>query len=224
VIGSITPDIPYYLPSGPAWPTHTALAVVTVDLVLGAMAWVVWHGLLAAPALAVAPAGARARLVGRVDIGLRRRVASLGAVVLVLLALAVGSATHVLWDELSHPNRWGTEHVPLLADQWYGMAGYRWVQYPSGVFGAVVLSAWLVRWWRRTPPVADAGESVGAWVWPALLVVGAAVGAAAAMGAETPRAAGFDGATAGGGAMVLAAVLLSLAWHGSRHRADRPPI
>jgi hypothetical protein len=218
VIGSVAPDIPYYLPSGPGWPTHTAVAVVTVDALLGALAWVLWHGLLAAPALAVAPAGVRARVVGRVGVGLRRRVGTTREAALVVAALVVGSATHVLWDEFSHPHRWGTDHIPALTETWHGMAGYRWVQYASGVAGAVALAAWLVRWWRRTPPTPSAGEPAAVWIWAVLLVVGATAGGIAALRAETIRAAGFDGATAGGAAMLTAAVLSALVWHVSRSR------
>src|ERR671913_177951 len=61
VVGSITPDLPYYLPGNPGLFTHTATAVVTTDLALGALAWAVWHAVLAAPALAASPAGLRAR-------------------------------------------------------------------------------------------------------------------------------------------------------------------
>src|SRR3712207_2490157 len=71
VIGSMSPDLPYYLPLDPDVPTHTAVSVVTYDLLLGLLAWALWHGLLAAPAVAFAPAPLRARLAG-VDLGLRR--------------------------------------------------------------------------------------------------------------------------------------------------------
>ena len=64
VIGSVAPDLPYYLPVELPWDTHTASAVVTVDLLLGALAWVVWHALLAEPALAGAPGALRSRLTG----------------------------------------------------------------------------------------------------------------------------------------------------------------
>ena len=39
VAGSIAPDVPFYLPVELPWATHTALAVVTVDLLVAALAW-----------------------------------------------------------------------------------------------------------------------------------------------------------------------------------------
>jgi hypothetical protein len=41
VIGSMAPDLPYYLPVDVPFRTHTALAVVTTDLLLGIVAWAV---------------------------------------------------------------------------------------------------------------------------------------------------------------------------------------
>jgi hypothetical protein len=56
VIGSMSPDLPYYLPLTTAsWPTHTAVGIVGIDLLLGGSAWLLWHGLLSAPALDHAP-------------------------------------------------------------------------------------------------------------------------------------------------------------------------
>ncbi len=73
VIGSTAPDTPYYLPVPVgAGPTHSGIGVVTVDVVLGLAAWVVWHGLVVRPALAAAPAGVRAASLA-CDPGMRRR-------------------------------------------------------------------------------------------------------------------------------------------------------
>src|SRR5206468_8001925 len=104
VIGSMAPDFPYYLPGPtPSWPTHSLVGIVTVDIVLGLVVWALWHGLISAPATAYAPAGARGRLEGNVRLGLVRRATTIRQISLVVLALVIGSATHVLWDEFSHP-------------------------------------------------------------------------------------------------------------------------
>ncbi|MDP9416901.1 MAG: DUF4184 family protein, partial [Actinomycetota bacterium] len=165
VAGSIAPDVPYYLPVLLGLPTHSALAVVTTDVVLGALAWLLWHALVAAPALAAAPAPLRARLSGRVELGVVRRVDSAQRVIALVLGLVVGAATHVGWDEFSHEGRWGTEHISQLGADWYGLAGYRWVQYASAVLGGAVLAGWLARWWRRTRPVPVPPAPVPRWIW-----------------------------------------------------------
>lgn len=212
VAGSVAPDLPSYLPAVLDVATHTALAVVTVDVVLGVLLWSLWHGLVAAPALHAAPAGLRARLTGRVRLGLRPRLLP-GEVVLVLVAVVVGAATHVGWDEFTHPGRFGTEHVPALAERWAGLPGHRWAQELSSLLGAAVLAGWLVRWWRRTPP-RSGEERPGRW-WPPAAVVTAGLlgGASAAVAAGDLRSAAVGAAFRGGGCALAAVVLLSIAWH-----------
>ena len=220
VIGSVAPDLPYYLPTDFPWRTHTALAIVTTDLVLGALAWAGWHALLAEPAVAGAPRAVRARLTG-VPLGLGVRVATVARISWALLALVVGAATHVLWDEFTHPRRWGTEHLPVLAEPWGLLPGYRWLQYASGLVGGVVLLLWLLQWWRRTPerPLAPRPAAWPAWV----LIAGAGLvaGLAGALQAPSIGAAAFAGATWGGGAALGVAVVLAVAWH-ARQRSARP--
>lgn len=232
VIGSVTPDLPYYLPLhvGPRYlpwwlggATHTAWALVTLDVVLGLVAWLVWHGLLAEPALAAAPARLRRRLEGRVTPGLRGRVRDRRHLLAAAVAVAVGSATHVLWDEFTHVDRWGMRHLAPLRDDWHGLAGYRWAQYASGLFGAAALAGWLVAWWRRTQPTGPprASRFSPAAVWAAIIGVAAVVGVGCAATAPGPREAAFLGATRGGLAGALVAAALAAAWQVSR-RPWRP--
>ncbi|HEY0126505.1 MAG TPA: DUF4184 family protein [Blastococcus sp.] len=216
VIGSITPDLPFYLPGGLPWPTHTALAVVTTDLLLGFVAWALWHGLLAEPALAAAPASLRGRVRGPTP-GLAARLATATRVGWTLLALVVGAATHVVWDEFTHPRRWGPEHITALAEDWGPLPGYRWLQYATSVLGGVVLLVWLVRWWRRTPLRPGIRRPGVGWAWLVLAVVGGVVGGVAAASAPDLGAAVYAGATRGGAAALAGAVLLAVVWH-VRHR------
>jgi hypothetical protein len=217
VIGSVAPDLPYYLPVDLPWDTHTAAAVVTVDLLLGGFAWVVWHGLLAEPALAGAPRALRARLAD-VPLGLARRVRSARELLLAALALVVGAATHVLWDEFTHAGRWGTEHLPALARDWGPLPGYRWLQYASGLLGGAALLLWLVRWWRRAPQ-AQLPARPAAWpAWAAIAGAGLLAGVAGALAAPDVWRTAWLGATWGGGAAMAAAALLAAGWQLRRRR------
>src|SRR5690349_16766547 len=63
VIGSMVPDLPYYLPIPVSSElTHSAAGVVGVDLLLGLLSFVIWHLLVEPLAVAVAPASLRRRL------------------------------------------------------------------------------------------------------------------------------------------------------------------
>ena len=215
VIGSMAPDFPFYVPFPARLYTHTAPAIVTTDLLLGALAWGLWHGVLAAPATAAAPPALRGRLA-RVPLGLRARLGSVRTVLLTATGLVLGAATHVLWDEFTHPRRWGTQHVPVLAENWGILPGYRWLQYASGLVGGLVLLAWLLRWWRRTPTGGGTGPWAPRWPWGVVAGTGVLAGVPGALTAPSLGAAGFTGATWAGGAALAAGVLLAAGWHLSR--------
>ena len=216
VMGSLAPDLPFYVPGVRPLPTHTAVGTVTVDVLIGGACWAVWHGLLARPALAVAPAGVRGRLAGTVEPGLRRRLASPGDAARVLAALAVGSATHVLWDEFTHAERWGAEHIAVLTGSWRGRPVVDWAQDASGVVGAWLIARWGAGWWRRTSARPATPVPATRWVWPALAGAGALAGGVAARRAPDVRSAAIAGAFRGGGATGLTGVLLALGWHARR--------
>lgn len=229
VVGSMAPDLPYYLPihvgrfhPPVTWgaPSHTGWALVTLDLVLGLVAWVTWHAVLAGPAVSVAPAPLRARMAGQVVLGLRCRLAGRRDALLVVVALVVGSATHVGWDELTHADRWGVRHVPLLSTTWAGMEWYRWAQHLGTIGGALALAAWFVRWWCRTPPVPVAAlpapRTLTITAVAGVFAVGAAVGVRAALAADSLATAAFLGASRGGAVIVVLLLALSLLWHRRR--------
>jgi Domain of unknown function (DUF4184) len=218
VIGSLAPDIPFYLPRFAARRTHTALGVATVDTALAAAGWAVWHGLLAGPALGTAPAPFRARLTSARP-GLRRRLRGPRAAARVVAGLVTGAATHVLWDEFTHADRWGTAHVPALAAEWRGRPVHVWAQDASGVVGAAALAAWFARWWRRTPADPAVGRGGSPWAWAAVAAAGLAGAAAGAAGRADPRTAAEIAAFRGGAAGTVAAAALALAWH-ARNATD----
>ena len=211
VIGSMAPDLPYFLQFGsdPSL-THSAVGVATIDLVLGLVAFAAWHGLVGPAVVAAGPAGLRAR-VGAPG-PLRAQFASAQATTSVVASLVVGSATHVLWDAFTHAGRLGTQFVPWLSADHAGLAGYRWAQYASGLAGLAVIAWWLARWWRRSPcrpadPVDPPRVPAAAMFWVAIasatLLAGIA-GLADALAADQGARRGlFRAATWGGGAGLL---------------------
>jgi hypothetical protein len=160
VIGSMVPDLFYYLPlsdgieSQLSHHTHTAVGVLGLDLVLGLAVFVIWQVLVAPLAVAVAGQAVRARLAPGLPVPWRRHFAGLRAAGTVLVSLWVGAATHVFWDEFTHPGRWGARHLSWLADSHGPLAGYQWAQYASGVVGALLIADAVRRWWQHTPVAA----------------------------------------------------------------------
>jgi hypothetical protein len=221
VIGSLAPDLPFYLPVPQFYATHTWLAGVSTDLVLGLLAWTLWHGLLAEAALAAAPAALRGRLAGRVAPGPSHRPAPVRQGALLVAALVLGTATHLAWDEFTHAGRWGAEHVTVLAANWGPLPGYRWLQYASSVVGLVVLAGWFLRWWRRTPAVPTT-EPGARWRWPVLIVLGGIAGGVAGLAAGDLDDAAFPAAQWAGGTILLGGVALAVLHRLGKRRSGAP--
>lgn len=221
VIGSVAPDLPYYVPLPVSSAiTHSAAGIVGIDLLLGVAAFALWLLLLAPVVVGLAPVGLRDRLAPGLPVPPAQHVRGVRPATLVLASLVLGAATHVVWDAFTHADRWGTEHVGWLAATHGPLPGYRWAQYASGVLGAVVLVVAAARWWRRTPPTPGAQRipALGPWTTACVaivvgvaLVAGAAAGMAAGLAGSGLRSAGFLAATWGGGAAGAAAVACAVA-------------
>jgi hypothetical protein len=230
VVGTMAPDAFYYVLVRVPVETHSLGAAVTVDVAVGAALLAVWHLVLRRPAVAASPAPVRERLPAPAPAPASAfaRVRYLG---LMLLSLAVGSLTHVVWDAFTHRGRWGVGLVPWLGEVHGPLEGYRWAQYGSGVVGALLLGWWFVRWYRRTP---RRPGRPGTWVvpartaalgWTAVLgtavVVGVLAGGDQLVGTAPadPRGAAFVAATRGGAAAAVVATALALVAARSGRRA-----
>ncbi|CAN5542054.1 hypothetical protein BH10ACT4_BH10ACT4_14280 [soil metagenome] len=160
VIGSMVPDLPYFLPLGtPRELTHSIPGVPLADLPMGIVALMLWFLVFRAPIGDFAPEWVRSRL--RPLQGSARRP-SLRGVVVILLSLLVGIATHLAWDAFTHPDGWVVLHMAGLRAQLGPFAAYRWAQYASSVGGLVILAIWAAGWVRRTPPVDSRPSGTGA--------------------------------------------------------------
>jgi hypothetical protein len=223
VIGSMAPDLPYYVPVPvSAGLTHSLLGAGTVDLLLGAAAFLAWQCLIGPAAVALAPESIRARLPERTPGGLRHHLGSARGVLLAVLALVLGAATHVGWDSFTHGGMWGSDRVPWLRDDAGPLPGYEWAQYLSGVVGGAIVGVWGVRWWRsHAPDGGSAGPAVPigvrrrVWGGVAGSTLGGALLGALSMVDREPRdgpGVFFVAATWGGAAGLAALVLVAAGW------------
>ncbi|HAM43590.1 MAG TPA: hypothetical protein DCM67_01010 [Propionibacteriaceae bacterium] len=137
--GSMSPDLWYYLPGGwvPQPSTHTPWGILVWDLLFGVAMWVAWRA-ASGPLYDLAPELIRRRW--------RPPSESFGAWRYVPLAVLIGAASHVLWDEFTHAGRFGDSHIAALAASYATpvgpVAGYQLLQYLSGVLGLAIV-AWV---------------------------------------------------------------------------------
>lgn len=72
--------------------------------------------------------------------------------------IAVGLATHIAWDSVTHSTTWTFEHWALLGRMIpipfrYPMPLYKILQHGSSLLGLALLAIWVWRWYRQTAPV-----------------------------------------------------------------------
>lgn len=145
VTGAVAPDVPVYLPVGVSYGTTHSGWGIPADTVIGLVLLGLWLALVRDAVVDVVPQ-------------LRRRVpaqARLGRGVWLWapLAVAVGAATHVLWDAATHD--WGllVREVAFLRAELGPMPLYRWLQHSSTAVGSLVVAAYGVSRLRRRPSV-----------------------------------------------------------------------
>jgi hypothetical protein len=124
-IGSVVPDLWYFVPTLDRSDTHVGGALFWFCPPVGLAAYLLFHLLLKQPLIAlVSP-----RLAGFTP-------RSLPAVPwhAVIVSLLVGAATHMVWDGLTH------------------FDSPKWPQHASTLAGSAILALWLWRKLRHAPP------------------------------------------------------------------------
>jgi len=156
VMGSIAPDMPTLLPI-PAVVhfAHTLSGLLTIDLAIGTIGFVLWQALFGPAVVAIAPQALRIRLPDRAPAGIAFHCAQVGRVGRVVAALLLGAATHLIWDSFTHDWMWGPQHVPWLAARHGPWMGWEWVQHISDFAGIAILIVWAAAWWRAAPERMD---------------------------------------------------------------------
>ena len=123
-IGSVVPDLWYFVPFVGRTDSHGLAGLFWFCLPIGALVYALFHLLLKEPLIALLSP----RLGAFTCVGLPR-----APWYAVLVSLAVGAATHQLWDALTHSND-------------YAVHGHNWAQHASTALGTLILAWWT---WRK---------------------------------------------------------------------------
>jgi hypothetical protein len=157
IVGSVAPDLPYYVPmrfNRLMLDTHTLLGVFWVDVPIG-MAVLLFGFVFRRPLTALLSPRARALCLQSVQHFRDQPLHWVWAP----FAIIVGAWTHLLWDSFTHDNGWVVKRVAALSAP-ITFGGYTGtmchvMQYLSSIAGLLIL--WI--WFRRlpTPPVEAPG-------------------------------------------------------------------
>jgi hypothetical protein len=164
VTGAVAPDLPVYLPVGVSYATTHSGRGLPVDVVMGMVILWLWSVLVRDAVVDLTPY-LRRRLPPRARLDRR-------AWLLAPIAVAIGAATHVLWDSTTHDWGFVVHEVGFLSNEYGPLPLYRWLQHASTVIGSIVVAAYGVRVLSRQRPVPrePAVRRPAAW-WAALGVI-----------------------------------------------------
>jgi hypothetical protein len=175
-LGSVVPDAWYLLPFLARGDTHGAWGLVWFCLPAGLFAYAAFHLVFKAPVLALLPPAIAGRLCAYACRGLPSAPWPS-----VLACLALGSATHVAWDALTHRGAL-TIAFPALESAIrigpYSVFPYQVLQHASTLLGAAFLAGWIALKLRAVPAAPLHRPSVGSLPRVALLAV---IGVAASL-------------------------------------------
>ena len=140
-IASMVPDLPLFFPLFDYSQTHSILGLFNACLPIGLVAFMVFEALLKQPLVALLPPPFTLRTTPSSS---NWRHMTPRSVLVLMVALIVGAATHVFWDSFTHAGRWGVQLVPALAKNYsilgVPLAGYKLFQYGSSLLGLPILA------------------------------------------------------------------------------------
>lgn len=199
VVGAVAPDAPVYLPVGVSYArTHRWQGLPPVVVIALVALWL-WSALVRDALVDLTPP-LRRRLPAHARLGRR-------AWLLAPLAVAIGAATHVLWDSATH--EWGfiVRDSAFLGETYGPIPAYRGLQHTSTVVGSLVVAAYGVRQLGRRPVVPRAAAVPRPGYWLAAVPVAALVVGIPVRSAE-----------AGVGAALLVLCVVAVIWGVTRRQ------
>lgn len=154
IIGTFAPDLEFFLRFGPRGPFgHSAPGFFLLSMPAAFMMYWIFHDVVKEPLAALLPRAVQQRIpANAAPLSFRQPLQLL----LLIVSLLVGGATHILWDSLTHKSYWPGRHIATLSDTvMLPIVGlvhyYKLLQYCSTVFGLVVVFFWILHWVRTTP-------------------------------------------------------------------------
>ncbi|HVW98269.1 MAG TPA: DUF4184 family protein [Mucilaginibacter sp.] len=171
VIGSMVPDFEYFIRMNMlSAVSHTWQGFVWFDLPLGFVLFIIYEFFV------------KDKLIARLPAGLNRRFYSfrgyrvhytLGYLIAIVFSVALGAASHILWDGFTHPSGTFVHRIPYLRHL-VRIHGHRFyiftlLQYGSTVVGGLIVLASCL--FLRKGELTRVKNATGYWLQILLVVV-----------------------------------------------------
>ncbi|MGN6395858.1 MAG: DUF4184 family protein [Mucilaginibacter sp.] len=173
VIGSMTPDFEYFIRMRDlSIYSHTWQGLVWFDIPLGFVLVIMYEFFVKDKLIARMPAAANRRLY--VFRGYRSHYTT-GYLLAISISIALGAATHIEWDGLTHPQGIFVHRLPWLM-RIVGIHGYHFYVFTILQYGSTLLGALIIWMSYLTLPKGDLTQAKSiAGYWLQILLVTAVV-------------------------------------------------
>lgn len=163
VIGTISPDIGYYLGSaGLNLRTHSLIGSLKLCLPM-ALALLVMLLLLRHPLWLLLPTPHRQALSPLRNI---RPQIGVKSALRICLWILLGAWTHIAWDACTHRTGLLVQQVAILQSVWlFGWPGYQLAQHFSSALGVLALGIAYLRWRRTKFSLCNMDDGLERWRW-----------------------------------------------------------
>jgi Domain of unknown function (DUF4184) len=154
--GAMAPDILYFLPVNKVVDRkygHEFPGLILFSVPAAIILWMLWRWILRDAVIALLPAEEQQKWVSYEQ---PFDAHSVRAWTLVLIAVAIGIASHIFLDGFAHRDGWGTEHIGFLTSTSVHLAHrdlavFKLIQYFGSLIGLAVLGLWYL-WWSEHVP------------------------------------------------------------------------
>ena len=150
VIGSMSPDIPYFIHLHPVYaPGHSLTGIFIYCLPSSLVLFFLWKTVIRIPIF---------NLLGTETQTLETATGfSISYLLQLVIAIVIGALTHVLWDASSHDNGWFVLHLSWLRQTVFGLPFYKWNQYAGGILGLLGIIFW---WFQQNHSIKHKSQKV----------------------------------------------------------------
>jgi hypothetical protein len=157
IIGSMTPDFPYFIPIlfSQSGFSHSIIGVFVYCLPIGLVALGIFHFLIKYPALSLLPLNHQRRLH---SFATNFSFLPLRRFLLIVLSILLSAFTHILWDSFTHSQGWMVKQFAVLKSPVFIVSShsvlvYEILQHGSTLIGGILLLYWYIEWYKEAKPI-----------------------------------------------------------------------
>lgn len=154
VVGSMSPDFLYFLGLSTRYQFgHSLLGVLLFDIPASLIVLWLFHHILKRPLVSLFPISHQQCLIPFIQ---EFSFTPFWRFLKIMLSIALGALTHIVWDAFTHQSGWVVLQLPVLAmpiveTSQTSIKLYKLLQHGSTFLGAMLLLYWYLKWLKRAP-------------------------------------------------------------------------